>query len=56
MKTCKDVKAGKKAPCSALLECKKCGHRMVINKNRTVPPCQKCGNSEWKCIEITDNN
>jgi len=48
------AKAGEKAPCSGLLECTKCGHRMVINKKRTVPPCQKCGNSEWIYIETTD--
>ena len=54
--SCKEVKAGQKAPCSGLLRCTECGHEMTINKNRTLPPCQKCGNSTWQYLRITDKN
>ncbi len=48
------VGTGSPAPCSGLIECTKCGKEIVIEKSKTIPPCQDCGNSEWKYVKVTD--
>lgn len=48
------VRAGAISRYSGLIKCVKCGKEIVIEKNKTVPPCQKCGNSEWEYVKITD--
>jgi len=48
------VKAGTLSKYSGLIQCTKCGKEIVMEKNKTVPPCQRCGNGEWVYIKITD--
>ncbi len=50
----KTVKAGTKSKSSGLIKCTKCGKEIVIEKNKTIPPCQTCGNGEWQYTKITD--